>query len=197
MNWKTGETYKGELSKGIMQGRGVYKKEGIIYDGEFVKGQLMGDAIITDAEENVYKGEVINGVKEGKGVINYGQNHEFQSYAGEFNEDLFHGKGKLLYKCGHSYVGEFKNGEFHGQGTLKKGPETYIGGFSGGLYSGPGNWSYGLAFYHGGWHEGRADGKGQCKDWDGENYSGMFSDGKPLGRHRLQDEFVEALTRIL
>lgn len=86
---------------------------------------------------------------------------EGDSYVGEMNDNLPHGKGVVTRADGSRYEGEIKDGERSGKGTLK---------FSSG------------EVYTGEWRHGKMNGKGELVSADGkQKYTGEFKDDQPHG----------------
>ena len=70
-----------------------------------------------------------------------------------------------------------------------------MGNFWKGKFHGDGEWECGVAFYKGVWENGVPDGRAEVRDYIGETFSGMFAAGQPVGRHKLQLDFIETLTK--
>lgn len=73
------------------------------YEGEWVEGNLIGEAKITYSNGDIYLGSIYNYEK--------------------------HGKGYLYFNSGEKYEGEFSGGDFHGEGVFydKEGKVKYDG----------------------------------------------------------------------
>jgi hypothetical protein len=78
------------------------------------------------------------------------------SYAGDFEEDLFHGVGQLQYASGLIYVGEFEHGSIHGEGEI-----TFLD----------------RSRYKGQWRNGRMHGIGTYYTIDGKQWTGQWCHG--------------------
>ena len=134
---------------------------------------------------------MVKGQPWGKGKMQFPEGHALDLYTGQLRDGRFHGHGRLVYANGFSYEGDWDCGLFARKGVLKAGPETYKGEFSEGLYHGYGEWNHGLAFYSGLWEAGVPEGRGDCKDWEGEAFAGVFVKGVPAVRTKLQPSFLE------
>ena len=111
------------------------------YDGEYIEGQ---------SED----GDVEKRVRDGYGIYDDG----VEKYEGNFVNDMYHGRGKIVFASGAVYEGEFYENEFHGYGTYTQPQDV-------GTYDG--EWD------HGKWH-----GTGVYTDSDGVEWKGEFFHGK-------------------
>ena len=111
------------------------------YDGEYV--------IVQDKETGEGKK-----VRDGWGIYD----DSVERYEGEFKNDLYCGKGKILFASGASYEGDFYENMFHGYGT----------------YVQPNN----AGKYVGEWEQGKWHGVGTYMDADGVEWKGDFFMGK-------------------
>lgn len=82
------------------------------------------------------------GLRNGKGVYLEGESKK--KYEGEFQDDEFHGKGKLQGP-GFQYTGHFLNGDYDGEGELTTEHFVFVGHFHKGVIDGDG-----LIKYHNG-----------------------------------------------
>ena len=71
----------------------------------------------------------MNNKKHGKGILVDKDGNII--YEGDFVNDYYEGKGKLVYEEGVYYIGQFLKGERHGKGILyyKNGNIKYEGDF--------------------------------------------------------------------
>mmetsp|Transcript_2624 Transcript_2624/g.8770 ORF Transcript_2624/g.8770 Transcript_2624/m.8770 type:complete len:193 (+) Transcript_2624:79-657(+) len=88
------------------------------------------------------------------------------SYAGEWLDGLWHGKGELRYADGKSFTGEFHEGQRHGRGLLKD-----LDG----------------CFYEGEYARGKRHGWGRTLYITGHLYEGEWSQDKRAGRGVMYD----------
>ncbi|MCF6325482.1 MAG: caspase family protein [Gammaproteobacteria bacterium] len=108
-------------------------------------------------------------------------------YEGEFQNGLFHGKGKLSGSNGNRYEGEFDQGLLSGQGTAdSSNGDRYVGGFVDGMRSGQGK----LTRENGEWYEGAFEkdtfhGQGVFTYASGDQYRGEFVDGVFSGKGHI------------
>lgn len=151
-----------------------------------------------------------NGMPHGIGIMCIGQN---MIYRGEFQNYLFHGKGKLEYKHieeEHIFEGEFENGLPHGQIietiprlgirecrflyghadgfgiTRYNQGKVHKGFIKNNMYDGFGVMynSDGSVFYEGEWNNSKRNGKGISYQ-NGIKYEGEWKDDMPDGRGML------------
>lgn len=108
-------------------------------------------------------------------------------YRGQYQGNLKHGAGVLLFKNGDKYEGEFSEGLQHGFGTHWKHKDgalrmQYRGGFGYGKREGQGVLAYeDGSKYEGEWMRGKRDGQGKMMYTDGSVYEGMWKDGMRHG----------------
>jgi hypothetical protein len=118
--WQGGQKlYKGQWSKGYMNGAGkLYKEDGTVwYDNiTMVDNNPEGTGTLYYTNGPVYKGELVHGEPNGQGkFFNKGQLY----YEGQVKSGLYDGKGKTYYsEESVRYEGEFQGGWYNGQGTL-------------------------------------------------------------------------------
>ncbi|XP_037320431.2 radial spoke head 10 homolog B isoform X2 [Pungitius pungitius] len=135
-----GHIYKGTLSRGLMDGRGVFTAaDGLKYDGEFVCNMPSGRGTYTWPDGSSYEGEVRGGVRHGtgtyrceggsytgqwaqgrrhgQGVVYYTQN-KTSWYNGDWVRNTREGRGVRRYPSGNVYSGEWKSNLRHGEGTM-------------------------------------------------------------------------------
>jgi len=118
------DTYEGELSDSMKNGKGIYTWDtGAFYDGEWKNNKIHGKGLLTSSDLSVvYIGDWENGIKHGNGIYVWPNG---DSYDGEWVDGIQHGKGMWIsdsdsdgvagYK---SYNGEWKNGRKHGIGVI-------------------------------------------------------------------------------
>ena len=91
-----------------------------LFEGEYKNGEKLNGKLKTyfDSKNFMLKREITlkNGKSFGKGK-EYFKNKKLK-YIGEFQDDYYHGEGKLYYEfTGYiNYIGEFKKGKKHGKG---------------------------------------------------------------------------------
>ncbi len=108
LKWADGRYYKGEWSGMLFQGKGVYKNEHGIWEGEFDRGHIHGDGKWTSNDGLVFEGHWNHGNYLGcKGKIVFPNG---DIYEGEVGSDYggiermtMHGKGVYTYANGKVY----------------------------------------------------------------------------------------------
>ena len=147
-------------------------------------------------DKSIYKGSWnFQGKKESFGIL---VDSKGNKYIGEWKDDQFNGKGRLLSingdfyegdfvlgkmegngifhstKYGYNYTGEFKNNKFHGKGKLIYDDNTtYEGSFSEGYMNGEGNLLFkNGAYYKGNFEKNKFNGKGKFYFENGRKYDG-------------------------
>ena len=64
--FKDGHEYKGELRRGLLDGRGTFKwTDGTQYKGEFKENEITGKGNYTWKDGSTYVGHVLNGLRHG------------------------------------------------------------------------------------------------------------------------------------
>lgn len=183
-----GKKYEGNFIKGKLIGLGRFiNEEGTCFEGIFENGNLVSKAKIIkniDNQKVTYFGEVIDFKKNGKGE----ETCEEYKYTGEFLGDLRHGQGRLEFlKDRNVYEGEFTRGEMTGKGKyLWSNKQIYEGDFVNGIKHGKGIYIWPDGFeYNGEYVNGIREGRGIYKWKDGRVFEGMFKNGKPDGKGKL------------
>lgn len=116
--------------------------------------------------------------RHGKGVFTC---EEF-TYEGDFEEDLFHGKGFIKFKDGSNYIGDFRHGAITGKGKY-----TFVDGST----------------YEGAFRDGKMHGIGLFCTVYGDKWRGPWNNGlsacpiypqappEPVFEEEEEDEFFE------
>lgn len=191
-----GKKYEGNFVKGKLIGLGRFiNEEGTCFEGIFDNGNLVSKAKIIKYEDDqkvTYFGEVVDFKKNGNGE----ETCEDYKYTGEFLGDLRHGRGRLEnLKKKDVYEGEFTRGQITGKGIyIWSNKERYEGDFVKGIKHGKGIylWPDGIE-YKGEYVNGIREGKGIYKWNDGRVFDGMFKDGKPDGKGKFTYKGVTVL----
>ena len=67
---RSGMSYAGHWTDGLMQGRGVLRlANGDTYDGDFANGEMHGNGKYMSADGTVYTGEFRDGLRDGTGIL--------------------------------------------------------------------------------------------------------------------------------
>ncbi len=184
--FKSGKKLEGKFDNGKLNGYGrLIDLFGVIcYEGTFKDNQLMDGKgkiikIGDGGDKTIYEGDIKNMKKEGKGI----EKNKFYTYLGSFNDDLKHGKGKIMYEEGDSYEGDFLNDKLTGYGKYKwEDNNTYEGEFLDGNMHGKGlyKWADGNE-YEGQYINNIKEGAGEFRWKNGKKYKGPFQNNKPHG----------------
>ena len=160
---KNGASIFGNWTKGICNGKVVYKKEGEFeYKGNFENNKKNGYGIESYSDGSKYEGNFVNNKKSGKGVYKFPNG---EMYEGNFENDLYNGVGKYIWSLdGRKYEGEFKNGIINGKGSF-----TYDDG----------------SVYHGYFENGEKNGEGYIVFPDGKKYFGNWLNNELYGNGYL------------
>ncbi len=87
---------------------------------EMEEGKFSGNGTFIWKDGEKYAGEYLNDLRHGRGVETYPDNDAFSrvSYDGRWKEGKQSGVGKLVWKNGERYVGEFQDDQQNGEGIL-------------------------------------------------------------------------------
>ncbi|KAJ8602125.1 hypothetical protein CTAYLR_001630 [Chrysophaeum taylorii] len=130
-----------------------------------------------------YEGEMCEGKREGEGSMEYCG--EASSYVGEWRNNLYHGRGRLLAGPSRCYEGEFVAGLRHGRGRLDDEGGTYEGEFWKDRKHGAGVLSSRDARYEGEFRHNAMGPRGKLIRASG-TYEGEFDRGQFHGRGRFE-----------
>ena len=185
---KTGKKYEGKFVNGKLNGYGrLIDLFGIkCYEGNFKDNQLLDGVgkiieINADGSKIIYEGDIENMKRQGKGI----EKKKDSTYMGFFNDDLRHGKGKVIFNDeGSLYEGDFIKGKMTGSGVYTwKDKTTYDGEFLDGKMHGKGlfKWPDGTE-YEGNYVNNLKEGFGEYRWKSGKKFKGMFKGGKQHGK---------------
>lgn len=104
IEWNGG-VYHGQLVDGIPEGEGVFKRNGVTYEGTWTKGTYFTGKVTS--YKYVYEGEVMNFKFHGYGACKYVDGRRYWGY---WKEDMKHGLGRYLDSSGKISFGQFCNG---------------------------------------------------------------------------------------
>jgi hypothetical protein len=151
----------------------LFKKDKTIYKGSWnFQGKKEGFGIFYDSGGNKYIGEWKDDQFDGKGRL---ISINGDCYEGDFKSGIIEGSGMLISKeGGYNYLGEFKNNKFHGKGKIIYDDNTtYEGNFSKGYMEGEGNLLFrDGSYYKGNFNQNRFNGRGKFNFHDGRKYNG-------------------------
>lgn len=154
-------------------------------------GRISGNDIESVYDDkSKYIGTVVSGMRSGRGEYVYPNG---DLYLGMWNNDKFNGVGSYNFtKAGQTYYGDFNNHLMHGKGTLVRnqsdGEIIYDGSWENGLKQGFGTQFYSrepLEYYEGSWFGGNKHGQG-LHFRDGNTYRGEWLNGKKHGKGEYQ-----------
>lgn len=149
---------EGPFINGVLIGKGERVVDDVLsYTGEFINGKMHGTGKLV-TKEYTYEGEFAFDSKEGKGKIDFASGDKFE---GEFKSNVINGNGYYLWVTGHSYKGEYQEGKFHGKGIYM--------------------WPDG-GYYSGDYVQGLKQGSGEFKWKGGKVFRGPFENGNPHGK---------------
>jgi len=117
--WSDGNSYPGNLVKGVFSGKGSYTlPSGDSYAGDLENGVRHGRGLFQWFDGSSYDGGFEYGAHTGTGTFTF--SNGVSSYKGGFVDGVFSGQGTYTWKDRHSYTGTFLQGKFHGKGTLTR-----------------------------------------------------------------------------
>lgn len=111
---KTGEIIEGKFINGVLNGKGIYKDNKLLYIGNFINNIRHGKGELF-TEDYHYIGSFNNNEIDGKGRIELYNNG---IYEGKFTNNEITGYGVFKFNNGDFYEGEMKEGKMHGFGKL-------------------------------------------------------------------------------
>ena len=170
------EMIRGDFALNKLNGLGEYhRKDGSIYSGSFYGGYPQGNGRETFIDESFFEGYYFKGKKKYGKFIWKNKN----SYEGNFDNDLFNGKG--IYKWGDKkmYDGNWKDGKMNGKGKLTFYDGSYYeGDFVDGLKEGKGIYVWKKNYcYNGEWKNDKQNGYGIFYK-NGQKLKGIWENGK-------------------
>lgn len=133
------QIFEGKWVRGVKQGYGIWKSEGLEYEGDWKNNNFHGKGKENWYGQCVYIGDFVNGKKEGFGKCEF-FNGNF--YTGEFKNNLFCGIGEFYWaNKKKTYTGSWDNGKMSGQGMiLWENGKKFIGFFQNGAKHGFGKY---------------------------------------------------------
>ena len=171
-----GEMLRGDFRNNRLDGMGEYRrKDGSIFTGIFFEGHPQGNGKETFKDGSFFEGYYFKGKKK------FGK-YEFKNkdrYEGNFNNDLFHGKGVYEWSNKKKYEGEWYEGKMNGKGKLTfPNGSYYEGDFVNGIKEGKGKyfWKHDK-YYNGEWKDDMQNGFGTYYK-NGEKIRGIWENGR-------------------
>lgn len=133
-----GDEYIGEWRQNAANGLGVYRREGIVYMGQFVDDDLLGWGVEKFADGASFAGELTHGQKQGGGVYVFANGSKYIGqwsgnhldgfgiyeggdgcrFEGSWRASSMHGCGQYTFPEGGIYRGEYADNHKHGFGTV-------------------------------------------------------------------------------
>ena len=172
--------YKGELSRGIREGKGtMIFEDGTVFEACFMDDKPMNYCKIIYPNGDIYEGENSNYKRHGSGVLTYADG---AVYNGEFRNDMREGDGKITYADGTSWNGRWdKDKEHTGEGAAKFEDGVFIGQLSIGYPFGIGRYEYNNGdVYEGEFRYRKPSGEGKMTYADGSYWEGEYENGEPI-----------------
>ena len=162
----------------------LFKKDKSIYKGSWNnKGEKSGFGIFLDSQGNKYIGQWENDKFNGKGRL-LSLNGDY--YEGDFNMGLIEGNGSFyLKKDEYKYIGTFKENKFHGEGQIKYEKEDiiYEGEFNEGYKHGFGKIFFkDKSYYEGNFENNNFNGKGKFIFENNKSYNGDWKNNTMDGK---------------
>lgn len=195
--FKSGILYKGEVNNGKIDGFGLMTyPSGETYEGFFINSEQIGIGKIKYIDGKVYEGQVYSGKPSGNGIYVFPQGSFLNKYEGEVKDGELHGNGEGWFGDQSYYKGQWSNGNIQGSGIWIKDNIKYDGDVSKGTFHGFGKLFIGNSYYIGYWCYGKPHGKGEIKDNNETIYSGVFEDGIPIGKNKIDKNFLNFISTI-
>lgn len=118
-----------------------------------------------------------------RGLVKVKEGH----YIGEWNGELFEGRGRLYTYDGNLVEGYWRQGKLHGKARcLLRNGDSYEGNFVDGKKEGRGIMKIASSTYEGDWVEDKQTGHGKEKWHDGSSYDGQYFEGFKHGYGLMQ-----------
>jgi hypothetical protein len=161
---------------------GSIQKNGNIYIGQFINGELNGLGKLKFADGSIHEGEFKHGLLNGKGIIIDENGKLFAE--GEFLDGDLNGKGKYYHENGTVFQeGIFTDGELNGHGLEYYDEDVYEGNWKSNEKCGQGKMTYtDGTIYEGEWLTNEIHGYGEMKWSNGQKYLGNWSRGNMHGK---------------
>ena len=115
--WEFGKIkFQGQYVNGTKNGKGRYEwSDGSYYDGMFVNGSFSGQGTYYFADtERTYIGQFEDNLFDGKGQMT----QKDRVYTGDFKQGNKCGQGTLVYANGNKYIGSWQDDVQHGIGIF-------------------------------------------------------------------------------
>lgn len=174
--WPDDSTYTGQVLNSMRSGFGVFKQNGVTYEGYWSNGLRHGSGTLKHPSGTCYKGDFVNGYKQGKGRIDY-PNGNF--YEGEWLRDQKSGWGTMFWRTtNEKYTGRWSNNLQNGFGTHLWLEDRGEGKFL-------------RNRYEGNWVNGYREGFGVFYYANGSKYEGEWKENLKHGFARFTDETGE------
>ncbi len=205
-SFSNGDKYVGDFNNDYSNGFGIYTfLNGDIYEGSFKNGFFDGLGVTTFKNGDIFEGQFTNGQINGLGLYKWSNDWEGQMYIGEYIDGFYTGYGIMRLKDESFEIGIWNNDDLYkalsfeevNDYFIKKYPnlidylaEKYLGEYEndnkneclvGDCYNGWSHYLIGNDSYVGNFFNGLFHGFGTYKwgkgDWEGEEFSGTWSEG--------------------
>ena len=162
----------------------LFKKDNSKYKGFWnIKGEKSGFGIFIDSQGNKYIGQWEQNKFNGRGRI-LSINGDY--YEGDLYKGLIEGEGFFYSKKdNYKYFGEFKENKFHGKGKIIyiEKQITYVGEFKDGYKHGFGKLIFpDNSYYEGNFENNNYNGNGKFRFSDGRTYNGQWKQNNIDGK---------------
>lgn len=149
LGWNAATVKAQTLEGNIKDGFGIYIWDnGLIYEGDWVKGKRNGKGRMYFADGTWYLGDFKDDKRTGKGTMYWNHN---EWYRGDFDKGQLHGKGEYRWDTGAHYDGDWLDGVRTGKGVYQwKSGDVYRGDYLNDYRHGKGR----IDYKDGGWFEG-------------------------------------------
>lgn len=126
LRFSLSEYYDGEWSHGLPCGEGTLETKEYKYRGRFADGLPEGQGVLTLHHRYTYEGNFSQGKFRGTGKLTWAL--ESKTYFGGFKDNLFDGRGLMLWSDGRKYFGDYRRGLKHGKGCciFSSGKKIYV-----------------------------------------------------------------------
>jgi len=125
VNGKLGSRQEGRFAGGKPNGKGTHYLQGMVVEGDFVDGAVLGHVVMTWPDGSRYDGDIVAGGRTGRGILTRANGDR---YEGDFVNGKWSGRGTYTSVDGARYEGGWLDNKRSGQGDqLYADGATYSG----------------------------------------------------------------------